>query len=53
MPEDPVIPPSDEEVPGGQPGGCGCSTDGGNGGALGGLLLALGTALVVRRRRRA
>jgi MYXO-CTERM domain-containing protein len=56
QPEDPVVPPSDEEVPGGQPGGCGCATGGGSRGALGGLLLALGTLAMVaftgRRRRR-
>jgi MYXO-CTERM domain-containing protein len=52
QPEEPVVPPSDEAEPGGQPGGCGCATDGGASGALGGLLLALGAMLVATRKRR-
>ncbi len=63
QPEEPVVPPSDEEDPnsgtdeGGQPGGCGCATDGGGsggaGGAAGGLALAFAVAVGIRRRRRA
>ncbi len=54
QPAAPVTPPDDETDPNGGdgvPGGCGCSTDGGQGGAAGGLLLALGVAFAVRRRR--
>jgi len=53
VPEEPVEPPTDEEVPGGQPGGCGCASSGGGaGGALGGILLALATLVTVTGRRR-
>jgi|JI10StandDraft_1071094.scaffolds.fasta_scaffold46329_2 MYXO-CTERM domain-containing protein len=57
-PADPVIPPTDEDDPNaggeeGVPAGCGCATTGGAGGASGGLLLVLGVALGLRRRRRA
>ncbi len=55
QPEDPIVPPTDEEtgLDAGQPGGCGCATDGGAGGLASGLL-ALGVMLgVLRRRRRA
>ena len=50
--------PTDEDDPNaggeeGVPAGCGCATSGGAGGASGGLLLALGVALGLRRRRRA
>ncbi len=53
VPEEPVIPPSNEEDPtpseeGGQPGGCGCNTS--TPPTSGFLLLALG-ALIIRRRR--
>ncbi|HUQ07206.1 MAG TPA: vWA domain-containing protein [Kofleriaceae bacterium] len=53
VPDEPVEPPTDEEVPGGQPGGCGCATGGGGGAgdALGLTMIGLGMALVVRRRR--
>ena len=57
VPSDPVTPPNDEDDPesGGEegtPAGCGCQSSGGAGGAVGGVLLVLGVALTVRRRRR-
>jgi MYXO-CTERM domain-containing protein len=52
LPEEPAIPPTDEETgEAGQPGGCGCAGGGGNGRAGGAFLLALGVAFGVRRRR--